>query len=309
MQALENIARRLRGARSPGRGGPQLVQVMSDLHLEVGQQYEAFDFPAAGRLLVLAGDVGRLIDYEGYRGFLERQAGRFERVFLVLGNHEFFGLGYEEGIARAERLAREPALRGRLVLLDRGVWADGESGSVIVGCTLWSHIPDPARAVVGSRVSDYRQIRGWSVDRHNQVHGEESAWLASALQSLSEDRGRTDQQGRNILVVTHHAPSLAGTSAPEHAGNPWTPAFATDLLPDLQTGRVKTWVFGHTHHTTELCCGGVRLVANQRGYVLPGGRPETTTATTAQNTNTSWWPWARKPAVRPQFDPERVVEL
>lgn len=39
------------------------VQIMSDLHLEVGQQYASFTFPTTAPFLMLAGDIGRLIDY------------------------------------------------------------------------------------------------------------------------------------------------------------------------------------------------------------------------------------------------------
>jgi predicted phosphodiesterase len=294
MPVLQNIVPRLRDALNPRRSSQ--VQIMSDLHLEVGQQYQTFDFPVSRRLLILAGDIGRLIDYEDYRTFLERQVGRFDKVGLVLGNHEFFGLSYEEGVSKAKQLSQEPSLEAKLVLLDREVWVDQTSGSIILGCTLWSFIPDSAREIVESKVSDYKKIDGWSVAKHNQRHAEDAAWLTSELQSLSKN-----PKGRNILVVTHHAPSLTGTSAPEHANNPWTPAFATDLLPRLNTDRVKTWVFGHTHHTTELFSDGVRLIANQRGYVFPGSKP-----TGAQDP--SKWSWTRKPD-RSKFDPERVVKL
>lgn len=275
---------------------------MSDLHLEVGQQYQTFDFPVAGRLLILAGDIGRLIDYEGYRTFLERQVGRFTKVCLVLGNHEFFGLSYEEGISKAKQLENEASLESKLVLLNQRVWNDETTGSIIMGCTLWSFIPDSAREIVESKISDYKKIDGWSVDKNNERHAEEAAWLASELQSLSDtSKPSHQQQARNILVVTHHAPSLTGTSAPEHVNNPWTPAFATDLLPRLNTGRVKTWVFGHTHHTTELFSDGIHLIANQRGYVLPGSRLMTTQ-------EPARWQWTRKPD-RSRFDPKRTVSL
>jgi predicted phosphodiesterase len=308
MLALQNIIPRLRDAlRNPGAPVGSQVQIMSDLHLEVGQQYQTFDFPIVGKLLVLAGDIGRLVDYEGYRAFLERQVDRFAKVFLVLGNHEFFGLSYEEGISKARQLSLETSLKGRLVLLDRQIWTDETLGSsIIMGCTLWSSVPDPAKEVVGLMISDYKQIDGWSVDMHNQRHAEDAGWLASELESLTRDsrvNNKQKKQGRNILVVTHHAPSLTGTSAPQHVNNPWASAFATDLLPRLNTDQVKVWVFGHTHHTTELFCNGVRLVANQRGYVFPGSKEPRRPAQ-----NSSRWSWARKPHVA-EFDAGKVIEL
>lgn len=300
MQVLQNIVPLLRDALSPGHDSQ--AQIMSDLHLEVGQQYQEFDFPVTGRLLILAGDIGRLIDYEEYRTFLERQVARFAKVFLVLGNHEFFGLSYEEGISKAKQLSQEPTLEARLILLDREIWTDEITGSIIMGCTLWSFIPDSAKAVVESKVNDYKKIDGWSVDKHNQIHAGDAAWLTSELQSLSDaSKANHQQQGRNILVVTHHAPSLTGTSAPEHVNNPWTPAFATVLLPRLNTDRVKTWVFGHTHFTTEFFSDGVHLIANQRGYVFPGNKPNT-------DQDPSKCSWSRRPD-RSKFDPEKVVKL
>lgn len=300
--ALQNTISRLRDSLSPGR--ETQIQIMSDLHLEVGQQYQTFDFPVAGKWLLLAGDIGRLIDYEGYRTFLERQVGRYENVFLVLGNHEFFDLTYEETISQAKQLSQEPSLTSKLVLLNRDVWRDESSGSIIMGCTLWSFVPESAKAVVESKVSDYKKIEGWSVEKSNQRHAEEAAWLDSELESLSS-AARADPQkhGRDILVVTHHAPSLTGTSAPEHVNNPWTSAFATDLLPRLNIKRVKIWVFGHTHYTTELNSGGVQLIANQRGYVFPGSKLEAVDVRVAPK-----WQWTSKPE-RHKFDPERVVKL
>lgn len=90
-----------------------LFQYMSDLHLEVGQQYLTFDFDPRAPYLILAGDIGRLVDYESYLAFLRKQMARYERVFLVLGNHEFYGTSFEAGVARARAAwRRNPALTG-----------------------------------------------------------------------------------------------------------------------------------------------------------------------------------------------------
>jgi hypothetical protein len=35
---------------------------------------------------------------------------------------------------------------------------------------------------------------------------------------------------------------------------------------------VKIWIFGHTHFTTEFKDRDIRVVSNQRGYVLPGNK-------------------------------------
>jgi len=79
-------------------------QILSDLHLEVGPQYHTFSIPASAPYLILAGDIGRLVDYEHHLSFLSTHIAAFEKVFLVLGNHEFYGLSYAAGIKLARKL-------------------------------------------------------------------------------------------------------------------------------------------------------------------------------------------------------------
>jgi predicted phosphodiesterase len=248
-------------------------QILSDLHLEVGQQYSAFEVPVSAPYLILAGDIGRLIDYKPYLDFLAKQTNLFKKVFLVLGNHEFYGLSFTAAISEARRLASEPVLQGRLVLLDRTRYDVSECpGVTILGCVLWSNIPESAREVVTSKVKDFQKIIEWTVDDHNKAFETDSAWLKQQFVAINkENEGLSQgQQSRRILVVTHHAPSVQETASPNQVGNAWSSAFATDLLAEDVWRDVHTWVFGHTHYTTEFEKRGVKVVSNQRGYVLPG---------------------------------------
>ena len=255
------------------------VQVLSDLHLELCTQYTTYSFPCTAPFLLLAGDIGRLVDYEHFLTFLAAQTSQFERVFLVLGNHEFYEMSYEKAIAEAERLQREEKLAGKLTVLHRKRWDDEGGGLTIVGCTLWNRITEESRGAVTLRVNDYNKIQGWSVEKCNELHEEEVKWLREQIAALREEATHTSAPGsdglssrrkRRVLVVTHHAPVVQGTSKPEHLSNPWAPAFATDLLTQKKDWEgVSSWVFGHTHFTTDFLKNGVRVVANQRGYVFP----------------------------------------
>ncbi|KAI0478729.1 Metallo-dependent phosphatase-like protein [Xylariaceae sp. FL0804] len=243
------------------------VQILSDLHLEIGQHYGDYTFPVRAPLLLLGGDVGRLSDYDGYLRFLAAQAARYAKVFLVLGNHEFYGLDYEAGIREARQLCREPSLAGRVVLLHRARWDDPDSDLTVVGCTLWSAIPERAAAAVAEALNDFRMIHGgWTVEKHNAAHEQEVAWLREQVAEVAAGWRR----GRRLLVATHHAPCVEGTARPEHVRTALNAAFATDLLDDREggwwEGKVAVWAFGHTHYSTDLVRNGVRVVANQRGY-------------------------------------------
>lgn len=113
---------------------------MADVHIEIGQQYLTFDFDLTVPDLILAGDIGRLVDYDGYLSFLQRQIARYKHVFLVLGNHEFHGLSFRDDLARARALEKEPILERRLTLLQRDTFSFEDEQALVVGCALWSVI-------------------------------------------------------------------------------------------------------------------------------------------------------------------------
>jgi predicted phosphodiesterase len=262
MDIIKSLQKRL-GLKS---GVP--IQILSDAHLEVGQQYTSYSFPVSAPLLLLAGDIGRLIDYEGYLSFLQAQVARYRKVFLVLGNHEFYNLDYESGVKEARRLAAEPSIAGDLVLLHQTCWDDDESNLTILGCTLWSALPVESREIVELAVSDFKSIKDWTAEKHNDTHTAEVAWLREQVKQVAGDKAG---EPRQILVATHHAPCKDGASPPEKLANLWSPAFATDLIQnDGSWDGVKVWVFGHTHYSTDFVRNGIRVVANQRGYFFPG---------------------------------------
>lgn len=185
-------------------------------------------------------------------------------MFLALGNHEFYETTFNSGLEKAKQLEKEPCMNGRLVILHQRRYDIPDSGVTILGCTLWSQIPQESTDIVHSKISDSQKIKQWSVEQHNKAHEADLTWLKDEIQTPRE----TSQEKRSVLVVTHYAPSLQRTSSPQHAKNPWSCAFGTDLLAQSWDG-VRVWVFGHTHYTTEFKKNGIRVVSNQRGYVLP----------------------------------------
>ena len=254
------------------RSHPTKLQIMSDLHLEVGQQYAKFHIEPRAPYLVLAGDIGRLNDYALYLDFVSLQCDQFLQVFLVLGNHEFFGITRQEGLRLAVELQASPRTKGRLNILNR-TRCDLETsrGTVtILGCTLQSNIPPEAEDIVNLKVADFRKIVDWGIADHVAEHKLDIQWLEGEIDDIVRQGAK---RPNSIVVITHHAPSTKGTSSPQDEGNPWSSAFGTDLLGSGNTSslnRVNYWISGHTHYSTELRKGTVKLTSNQRGYVLPG---------------------------------------
>ncbi|KAK2873519.1 hypothetical protein FQN49_002297 [Arthroderma sp. PD_2] len=251
------------------------IQILSDLHLEVGKQYSSFQVPVAAPYLILAGDIGQLRDYSDYLQFLSVQCRQFEQVYLVLGNHEFYGVSRQEGLRLAASLEQEPELQGKLSILNRTrVELPGFPNITLLGCTLQSRIPPESVQAVSGRVKDFYRIKDWSIGDHNAEHEKDAGWLAEQITSLRREETAGRGGSRDIIVITHHAPCINESSRPEHVQNPWTCAFATELLDQALSptnavfSQVQYWVFGHTHYTTSFVKAGVRLVSNQRGYTL-----------------------------------------
>lgn len=252
--------RRALGRRSSPQGGramhayPTLeVQVLSDVHLEFGR--DGFEFPQTANVLALVGDIGDSAS-SVYESFLLEQASRFDKVFLLAGNHEFYHHSHAECIELIQQVChKNPA---KLVFLNQTAY-DLDEGYVVLGCTLWSKVLDHETADVSLFLADNRHIQHWSVWQNNHQHSKERAWLEKVIKEV-------ESAEKLAVVLTHHAPSFRQTSAREHRGGALSTAFATDLEHLLKLP-VVMWAFGHTHYCSEqLFNGSCRLVSNQIGY-------------------------------------------
>ncbi|KAI0653964.1 Ser/Thr protein phosphatase superfamily protein [Cubamyces menziesii] len=255
------------------------IQVLSDLHLEAerppsldgtsddGNLY-TFDFPARAEHLALLGDIGMTVDNRLF-AWLRAQLERFKTVFFVPGNHEPYGTSLDDSNARLARftaecnaLTCEPS-RGRFVLLNRARY-DLSPTLTVLGCTLWARLNQDDIDVLSWGLNDFRQIKGFDPSAFQAAHARDAAWLAQAVADIARD-----EPERRVLVMTHHAPTVEGTSDPKYAqGGPMGSAFATELVGSevWRAGVVRVWMFGHTHWCCDFEREGVRVVSNQRGY-------------------------------------------
>lgn len=230
------------------------LQILSDVHLELRRDNAGFDFPAAAPYLALLGDIGNPAEAQ-YAHFLQRQADRFEKVFVVAGNHCHYGRTPQDTAQLLRGLCS--ARVDKLVYLDRDRY-DIDEDYAVLGCTLWSHVTDAQRRNVGCFIADHRCIKDWSVDANNAAHAQHVAWLQTQLAAVA-------REGRRAVVLTHHSPSHKNTSSPAHAHSPLTSAFATSL-EHLIRPPVALWAYGHTHYSSNQRINGVPVVSNQVGY-------------------------------------------
>ncbi|KAJ7275077.1 Ser/Thr protein phosphatase protein [Mycena rebaudengoi] len=256
------------------------IQFMSDLHLEVkrrpnsgspdtGAQY-TFDFPVYSDILALLGDIGNTKDERLFL-WLSIQLTRFKLILFVAGNHEAYGSTLEDSTldlvqfaaecesAAATAPPEEPL--GKFIFLNRDRF-DVSPTLTVLGCTLWSRLDLKHIDVLRMGLSDFSHIIDFDADVYDARHKEDASWLKETIAYITRN-----EPERQIIVLTHHAPTVADTSDPKHVGGPSNSAFTTELLKHICSGgAVKVWAFGHTHWNCDFVRAGVRVVANQRGY-------------------------------------------
>ncbi|KAI9667133.1 MAG: hypothetical protein M1831_001310 [Alyxoria varia] len=282
---------------------PITIQYMSDLHLEISKEYTDFEFPKTARFLLLAGDIGRFTQFEKLEVFLSHQCCRFDQVFYVLGNHEFYGFTHDDGLSKASALEQSQLMYGKLKILNRER-VDLSESVTLLGCTLQSHILEDSRTIIEHKISDFSKILEWTADTHNQEHVRDLAWIEEQLREIQRH-----EPHRSVVMATHHAPVIEGSSNPEHQQNEWSSAFSTDVLPSLQASigqkSITYWIFGHTHWCAELKAGQTKVLSNQRGYVFkPVGDPIPPTARSSLRKYQFW----KKPE-KLEFDPTRYLSI
>jgi predicted phosphodiesterase len=230
---------------------------MSDLHLELRTAVEVEQIIAntdpLAPYLVLAGDVG-IPSHPSYELFLKAMSNRFDQVFVIAGNHEFYGSSVCE---THNQIYAVCDLLPNVHYLMTELFVDDSLPVHIFGGTMWSIVKDEERRDVEMCLNDCRKIRGFSVEFMKTCHEEFVERLGVALDFHTD---------KPILVISHHLPSY-GLIHPDYWHSDINSAFATNVsLADHPN--IKAWIFGHTHKPHD----GPRFFCNPLGY--PGENPQ-----------------------------------
>jgi Icc-related predicted phosphoesterase len=251
------------------------LQVVSDLQLSDWRHHgNTLHLPIepAAHVLLIAGDVTNgtpspedLDWLQTIDAFPDWPDG----IFLVLGNHDLYGLDIDGGGLAAWRAA----LAGtRIQVLQRDVAA--VRGVRIAGCTFWSDFDrESALVMLESRLclSDYTYLmsRGHLATPEDvlQQHRRDLDWLHDLPPGTAGDP---------LVVMTHHAPSWMSIH-PDRPNDPLNGAYATAAEWIMEQITPALWVHGHVHALQDYCVGSTRVVSRPMGYfgeTVPVGRME-----------------------------------
>lgn len=235
------------------------IQYFSDIHLEMYDLCKVIRLlrhvPIKAPLCVLAGDIGYPASKQ-YEVFLKWISNKFEHVFLITGNHEYYSkdLTKEENDQKIKDLIYENEWKNIHFLHPSNPSFDLPDTNIrFIGSTLWTSIEE------GSQVlNDAYHIKDWSYQKQNEWHFSEKAFLQNEIEKAKVEKKR-------VVVITHHLPSLQLIHPKYRKYGDFNKLFASSI-DELISDPVLLWIYGHTHTPMEMEMNGVKTVTNPIGY-------------------------------------------
>ena len=254
------------------------IQVVSDIHLEFYKKFPKIE-PLA-KYLFLAGDVGTISKYETtpmVEKFLLYCSDNWEKVFYVLGNHEFYQtdrdiskrLSYDELVLFYKDICKKLP---NVYLLDNEEMEIIE-GLNVYGTTLWTSTNirniglNPC-----DYLNDYNAIVMKTEMNTNTLIDENFIGELSKTQ-LNKLKLYLETRNKNIplIIMTHFPPVRQGSSNPMYSSQP---IYISDYFSwndihkilNYTKNNISGWISGHTHWSYDMKKDGIRFISNQVGY-------------------------------------------
>lgn len=229
------------------------VQYVSDLHLEFRSKRKSrlTDLPFTPingcPYLALCGDIGDPFQ-QSYSQLLKDVSPHCRRVFVITGNHEYYGHSMAQTHEKIHSICAELP---NITFLNNNSYETDDA--VFYGTTLWSNIDD------NIPLNDFNKIL---VNDRLLTAQDVRAMHAGAVASITEFM--SDYTGdKPVILLTHHAPMESMTGP--YAGKWNNSAFFTNL-PQLFQDPVRAIICGHTHVCTRTVLNSVPCVSNCAGY-------------------------------------------
>ncbi len=237
-------------------------QIISDVHIEtMDNPIKSFTdgklwIPNANNLII-CGNLGET-RHESYFSFIDEVKKHYKRVFIVLGDQEFFFCDID---TVTEKIKNYCMYSPNVYFLNNTMYDFGKI--VILGTTLWADVNLTKSQHLSTK---YQHIKK---DKYNNslscqdtvnMHKKSVKWLESSLNFIN-------QTEKKAIVCTHYPPIVNGVSNPklekdEHIGD------ATDLSSLMNFECIKSWVFGHTHCPVNTKINNINIVSNPIGYKI-----------------------------------------
>ena len=242
------------------------VQVFSDIHIELWNKLP--ELPIKSKYLFLAGDICKLRHPLFYK-FFDYCSERWEKVFYVPGNHEFYDnrknyneLDFEYNHNLSQRYKNIYYLNNNSAPLDESI--------NVYGSIFWTNPMFESTYQAKTLINDYnsisyfnksaRQLEDWNLNYVREISNQSYALLHKHL----------NETNKKTIVVTHFPPFRTGSSNPKYDNdNPIIKSYFSwpdEMLKNIKLNNVPLWISGHTHWSYDYEKFGKRFISNQLGY-------------------------------------------
>jgi len=252
---------------------------MSDIHLEY---YDLHNLPG-GDILFLLGDIWEIIQMrpnatdpqsrglrKKYIRFIEEELSKYEEVYILKGNHEYFNLFWEDANRILLNFLEKYDKKKHIKLLDNSSVLIEDV--LFIGSTLWATYGYGTinEIAIQNRMPDLTFIK--TRDYYNNDNFESQMYgrkikpielFNAHLYSINYIRQELmHNQNRPCVVLTHHAPSYLARTESSNLDE----TFVSNQHEIIDNYLPAMWVYGHLHENRRFYIGKTLLVSNCRGY-------------------------------------------
>ena len=210
----------------------KLFYYISDIHLEKGYKriFNINKNMTDRPYLILLGDIG-YVNQNIYKEFLYDMSDRFDKVFLLSGNHEYDGKkNVEEVNLEIENICQN---KNNLLFLQQKTFKICDKDNIVLaGCTFWSKLPK----------------------LKYKYHLEDKKWLYKTIKNNPIN---------NYIVATHHCPLFQCLNSKYYLKT--SDYFATDQSELLKEHNLLLWIHGHSHFNKDINIYDKWVLSNQYG--------------------------------------------
>lgn len=217
------------------------IQYVSDVHVDNKNYMPNIEQHAD--ILAICGDIGK-VTHPTVDKFIGINAKKFEKVFIVAGNHEYdcCAVYNEEKVNKYKPILKNICESyNNVILLDKSCYKITDE-IIIAGATLWSS-------------SEYI-VNKTHMIKHNEIHNDNMNWIKNICEDNSTSK---------IVMMTHYVPTFKLIEHKYLHHGKLTTLFATDL-EHLINKPIVAWLCGHTHSINNVTINGIFCGINALGH-------------------------------------------
>ena len=231
------------------------IRYLSDLHLDfiTPNKIEQFikKIPSGiDEICILAGDVCNPYQ-SNYDTFMKFISKNFKKTFVIPGNHEYYNK--IKTIEETNDYLKEYFNKFNNISFLNNSY-ELYNGYCFIGTTLWSKIINPKY-----KINDVYNIPHFDYIQYNRLNMLSVDFLEDTLKN-----------NKNCVVITHHVPSdtLIDVKYKTQKMMPYNQWFYCNMdeLIIRNTNKIKCWIYGHTHTTSNVKINGIPFLCNPIGY-------------------------------------------